>query len=249
LSKADQSKIAVVSGASRGIGKAIAINLGRAGHVVVGTATTERGADSISQYLAENDISGQGLTLNVTDSDSVAQLLASVSENHGAATILVNNAGITQDNLMLRMKPEEWSSVIDTNLTSVYRLSKALLKGMTKARWGRIINISSVVGSMGNGGQANYAASKAGIEGFSRALAKEVGSRSITVNSVAPGFIQTEMTDVLSDDQKQVMLDQISVGRLGQPEEIASVVGFLASEAAAYITGETLHVNGGMYMA
>lgn len=249
MSEADTSKIVLVTGASRGIGKAIAVLLGQAGHTIVGTATTEGGAKSISEYLQQSSIVGQGMALNVTDDDSVKSVLASISENYGAPTILVNNAGITQDNLMLRMKPEEWSSVIDTNLTSVYRLSKALLKGMTKARWGRIINISSVVGSMGNAGQANYAASKAGVEGFSRALAKEVGSRAITVNSVAPGFIQTDMTDVLSDEQKKVMLNQISVGRLGQPEEIAAIVGFLASDAAAYITGETIHVNGGMYMS
>lgn len=249
MSEADTSKIALVTGASRGIGKSIAVLLGHAGHTIIGTATTEGGANSISEYLQQNNIAGQGMALNVTDDDSVKSVLAGIGENYGAPTILVNNAGITQDNLMLRMKAEEWSSVIDTNLTSVYRLSKALLKGMTKARWGRIINISSVVGSMGNGGQANYAASKAGVEGFSRALAKEVGSRSITVNSVAPGFIQTDMTDVLSDEQKKVMLDQIAVGRLGQPEEIAAIVGFLVSDAAAYITGETIHVNGGMYMS
>lgn len=244
----ETKKVALVTGASRGIGRAIATSLAEAGHQVVGTATTDKGAESISAYFAEAGLSGIGMALNVTDEDSIANVIKAIADQFGAPTILVNNAGITQDNIMLRMKADEWTSVMDTNLNSVFRLSKAVLKGMTKARWGRIVNISSVVGSMGNGGQANYAASKAGIEGFSRALAKEVGSRSITVNSVAPGFIQTDMTDVLSEDQKKVMLDQISVGRLGQPDEIAAVVGFLASDAAAYITGETIHVNGGMYM-
>ncbi len=248
MSESESVKVALITGASRGIGRAIAVALGNSGHTVVGTATTDEGANKISQYLSEAGIKGEGMALNVTSDDSVANVVDSVKDKYGTPTILVNNAGITQDNLMLRMKADEWAAVIDTNLSSVFRLSKAVLKGMTKSRWGRIINISSVVGSMGNGGQSNYAASKAGIEGFSRALAKEVGSRAITVNSVAPGFIQTDMTDVLSDAQKQQMLDQISAGRLGQPEEIAAVVGFLASDAAAYITGETIHVNGGMYM-
>ena len=248
MSESESVKVALITGASRGIGRAIAVALGNSGLTVVGTATTDEGANKISQYLSEAGIKGEGMALNVTSDDSVANVVDSVKDKYGTPTILVNNAGITQDNLMLRMKADEWAAVIDTNLSSVFRLSKAVLKGMTKSRWGRIINISSVVGSMGNGGQSNYAASKAGIEGFSRALAKEVGSRAITVNSVAPGFIQTDMTDVLSDAQKQQMLDQISAGRLGQPEEIAAVVGFLASDAAAYITGETIHVNGGMYM-
>ena len=243
------AKVALVTGASRGIGKAIAEQLGAAGCVVVGTATTDSGAAKISEYLSAAGITGEGMCLNVTDSESVDSVLKAISDKFGAPTILVNNAGITKDNILMRMKDEEWSDVIDTNLSSIYRLSKACVRGMTKARWGRIISISSVVGSMGNVGQSNYAATKAGMEGFSRALAKELGSRNITVNCVAPGFIDTDMTAELAEDHKQLMLSQVPLARLGQPGEIAAVVAFLASDAAAYITGDTIHVNGGMYMA
>ena len=242
-------KVALVTGASRGIGRSIALTLGAAGATVIGTATTESGAQNISAYLSEAGVSGAGFALNVTDAEQVISVVKAITEQYGAPLILVNNAGITRDNIMLRMKEDEWSSVIDTNLNAVYRVAKACLRGMTKARWGRIINISSVVGSMGNAGQANYAATKAGVEGFSRALASELGSRSVTVNSVAPGFIDTDMTSGLPDQQKEALLTQIPLARLGQPEEIAAVVGFLAGESGSYITGETIHVNGGMYMA
>lgn len=242
-------KVALVTGASRGIGQAIAKKLGADGFTVVGTATTESGAEKISAYMAEAGITGEGMALNVTDADSVAAVIKAVAEKYAAPAVLVNNAGITKDNLLMRMKVEEWDDVINTNLSSLYRLSKAALRAMTKARWGRIINISSVVGSMGNGGQSNYAATKAGVEGFSRSLAKEIGSRNITVNCVAPGFIDTDMTKELSDDNKSLMLAQIPLARLGRPEEIASVVAFLAGDTGAYITGETIHVNGGMHMA
>jgi 3-oxoacyl-[acyl-carrier protein] reductase len=242
-------KVALVTGASRGIGRSIALTLGAAGATVIGTATTENGAQNISAYLSEAGVSGAGFALNVTDAEQVISVVKAITEQYGAPLILVNNAGITRDNIMLRMKEDEWSSVIDTNLNAVYRVAKACLRGMTKARWGRIINISSVVGSMGNAGQANYAATKAGVEGFSRALASELGSRSVTVNSVAPGFIDTDMTSGLPDQQKEALLTQIPLARLGQPEEIAAVVGFLAGESGSYITGETIHVNGGMYMA
>ncbi len=241
-----EKRIALVTGASRGIGKAIAEHLAAAGFTVVGTATTETGAARIDEWLAP--LGGAGMLLNVTDADSVAQVLAETTERFGAPLVLVNNAGVTRDNILMRMKDAEWSDVIETNLSSIYRLSKACLRGMTKARWGRIINISSVVGSMGNAGQSNYAATKAGAEGFTRALAKELGSRSITVNAVAPGFIDTDMTKELSEENRAMMLQQIPLSRLGQPEEIAATVAFLASEAAGYITGETIHVNGGMYM-
>lgn len=243
-----EGRIALVTGASRGIGKAIALELARRGAVVVGTATTEEGAASISAYLKEAGNGGRGYALNVSDPASIETTLAAITREVGAPLILVNNAGITRDNLMLRMKDDEWDSVIATNLSSIYRMSKACLKGMTKERWGRIVSISSVVGSMGNAGQANYAAAKAGLEGFSRALAREIGSRNITVNAVAPGFIATDMTHVLPEEQKEKLLASIPAGRLGQPEEIAAAVGFLASAEAAYITGVTLHVNGGMYM-
>lgn len=243
-----EGKIALVTGASRGIGAAIAQMLGSAGATVIGTATSESGAEAISQRFKEQGVAGKGAQLNVTQPDSVEQLIKAITEEFGAPTILVNNAGITRDNLMLRMKDDEWNDVIDTNLNAVYRVTKACLRGMTKARWGRIINISSVVGSMGNMGQCNYAATKAGVSGFSRSLAKEIGGRGITVNTVAPGFIDTDMTKVLEDAQKDAMLSIIPLQRLGKPEEIASVVGFLSSEGAAYITGETIHVNGGMYM-
>ncbi len=244
-----EQKVALVTGASRGIGAAIADDLGNAGHIVIGTATTEAGAEKISQRLAAKNISGHGMMLNVTDTESIDTVLKAIIDAFGAPTILVNNAGITKDNILMRMKEDEWMDVVNTNLTSVFRLAKACVRPMTKARWGRIINISSVVGSMGNGGQSNYSASKAGVEGFARALAKELGSRSITVNTVAPGFIDTDMTKDLPEDNKQAMLTQIPLARLGTPEEIAAVVRFLTSDAAGYITGETIHVNGGMYMA
>jgi len=244
-----EGKVALVTGASRGIGAAISDQLGEQGAIVIGTATSTGGAEKITARFAEKGVNGKGMVLNVTDADSVAELLKAIQAEFGAPAILVNNAGITKDNLLMRMSEDEWSDVINTNLTAVYRLSKACLRGMMKARWGRIINISSVVGSMGNAGQSNYAATKAGVAGFSRALAKEVGSRGITVNTVAPGFIDTDMTKELTDDQKQPMLDVITLGRLGQPEEIASVVNFLAGDGGAYITGDTIHVNGGMYMS
>lgn len=242
-------KVALVTGASRGIGAAIAGQLGKAGAVVIGTATTEAGAEKIAANFAAVGIRGTGKMLNVTDADSVAKFLKEVDAEFGTPAILVNNAGITKDNLLMRMSDDEWFDVINTNLSSIYRLSKGVLRGMMKARWGRIINISSVVGAMGNPGQSNYAATKAGVAGFARSLAAEVGSRNITVNTVAPGFIDTDMTKVLPEEQKQQLLARIPLGRLGSPEEIASVVVFLASDAGAYISGETIHVNGGMYMA
>jgi 3-oxoacyl-[acyl-carrier protein] reductase len=241
-------EIALVTGASRGIGLAIALALGRQGAVVVGTATSAAGADSIGKALAENKVAGRGAVLNVTDPASIETLLKDMDAHGGMPTILVNNAGITRDNLLLRMSEDEWDSILDTNLKSVYRLSKAVLRSMTKARKGRIISISSVVGAVGNAGQANYAAAKAGIMGFTKALAREVGSRQITVNAVAPGFIDTDMTRALSPEQRDALTRQIPLGRLGNPEDIAAAVAFLASPAAAYITGLTLHVNGGMYM-
>ncbi|MGZ8095218.1 MAG: 3-oxoacyl-ACP reductase FabG [Methylosarcina sp.] len=238
-------QVALVTGASRGIGKAIAEKLAGDGFFVVGTATTDNGAQAISDYLGAN---GKGLKLDVSDAESVAEVTKTINDDYGSPAVLVNNAGITRDNLLMRMKDEEWDSIISTNLTSVYRMSKAVLRGMMKAKTGRIINISSVVGSTGNSGQANYAAAKAGIVGFTKSMAKEVGSRNITVNTVAPGFIDTDMTKELSDDIKQTLLSSIPLGRLGEPEEIAHAVSFLASPNAGYITGETLHVNGGMYM-
>ncbi|HIA59825.1 MAG TPA: 3-oxoacyl-ACP reductase FabG [Gammaproteobacteria bacterium] len=241
--------IALVTGASRGIGRAIAIELaGNKAYTVIGTATTAQGADSIGTYLAEVKAKGEGLVVDVASDDSVTGLINTIKEKYGAPAVLVNNAGITRDNLLMRMQSEEWSAVIDTNLGSMYRVCKACVRGMTKARWGRIINISSVVASSGNAGQTNYAASKAGIEGFTRALAMEIGSRGITVNAVAPGFIDTDMTRGLGEKQAQYMLAQIPLARFGQPQEIASLIGFLVTENAAYITGETIHVNGGMYM-
>jgi 3-oxoacyl-[acyl-carrier protein] reductase len=244
-----QGKVALVTGASRGIGQAIALELGRQGAVVIGTATSEAGAERIAATLKENGIEGTGLMLNVSNDESVAATLEKIQKDFGQVLVLVNNAGITRDNLMLRMKDDEWYDVIDTNLNSLYRLSKAVLRGMTKARFGRIINIGSVVGAMGNAGQVNYAAAKAGLEGFGRALAREVGSRSITVNAVAPGFIDTDMTRELPEAQREALLAQIPLGRLGQAQEIANVVSFLASDGAAYVTGATIPVNGGMYMS
>jgi len=243
-----QGKVALVTGASRGIGRAIALELGRAGLTVVGTATSEAGAEKITAYFKENGVQGFGLALDVGSDESVSAVLAQITERVGAPLILVNNAGITRDNLMMRMKDDEWHDVINTNLTSLYRLSKGVLRGMTKARWGRIISIGSVVGAMGNAGQVNYAAAKAGLEGFSRALAREVGSRAVTVNSVTPGFIDTDMTRELPEAQRDSLTAQIPLGRLGQAEEIAHVVAFLASEGAGYVTGATIPVNGGMYM-
>ena len=248
MSEQSQPKIALVTGASRGIGKAIGLALGQAGCIVVGTATTDKGAQSITDFLVDAGIAGRGYALDVTDAEQVIGVVKQIADDFGHPLIVVNNAGITQDNIILRMKAEEWDSVIDTNLTAAFRVVKACLRGMTKARWGRIINISSVVGSMGNAGQANYAATKAGIAGFGRALAKELGSRSITVNTVAPGFIETDMTKDLPEDQKAALAGQIPLARLGQPAEIASVVAFLAGDGGAYISGETIHVNGGMYM-
>ena len=241
-------RTALVTGASRGIGRAIAERLVNDGYIVVGTATSESGAAAISDYLQNIGGSGAGRVLRVDQSDSVATGIASISEEFGAPTIVVNNAGITRDNILLRMKPEEWDAVIETNLSALYRVCKACARGMTKARWGRIINITSVVGSMGNIGQSNYAATKAGAEGYSRALARELGSRNITVNCVAPGFIDTDMTRELPGEQREALLTQIPLGRLGEAAEVAAVVAFLASESAAYITGETVHINGGMYM-
>jgi len=238
-------QIALVTGASRGIGRAIAEKLADDGFFVVGTATSDTGADSISGYLGEN---GMGFKLDVADAESIAKVIKTVNDEFGAPTVLVNNAGITRDNLLMRMKDDEWDDIINTNLTSVFRMSKAVLRGMMKAKTGRIINISSVVGFTGNAGQANYAAAKAGMVGFAKSMAKEVGSRNITVNTVAPGFIDTDMTKELSNDIKNALLASIPLSRLGEAKEIAHTVAFLASAGAGYITGETLHVNGGMFM-
>jgi len=241
-----QGKIALVTGATRGIGRAVAEELVSKGAFVIGTATSEKGAESISAYLGEK---GKGLVLNVADQASIDAVLEQIKQEFGDIDILVNNAGITRDNLLMRMKDEEWFDILQTNLSSVYHLSKAVLRTMMKKRFGRIINIGSVVGSMGNAGQTNYCAAKAGLIGFSKALAKEVASRGITVNVVAPGFIATDMTDVLSEELKNNLLTQIPAGRLGEPKDIAKAVTFLASEDASYINGTTLHVNGGMYMS
>jgi 3-oxoacyl-[acyl-carrier protein] reductase len=241
-------EIALVTGASRGIGSAIAAVLGSSGATVIGTATTESGADAIGKRLQEAGINGSGMMLNVADPASVDAVIGAITEQYGAPTILVNNAGITRDNIMMRMKDDEWDSIIETNLTSIFRLSRACLRPMIKARKGRIINIGSVVGATGNPGQANYAAAKAGMLGFSKSLAREVGSRGITVNTVAPGFIDTDMTNELPQEQKDALLKEIPMARLGQADEIAQAVLFLASNNASYITGETLHVNGGMFM-
>jgi len=243
------NKIAIVTGASRGIGQAIAIELGRMGATVIGTATSDAGADAISAYFKDNNITGRGFKLDVSSQASIDDFLKQVADEFGTPGILINNAGITRDNLLMRMKEDEWQSIMDTNLTSVFRMSKAVLRGMMKAKTGRIINIASVVGATGNPGQTNYSAAKAGMVGFTKSMAREVGSRGITVNAVAPGFIDTDMTRELGDDQRNALLSSIPLARLGQPQEIAAAVGFLASDAAAYITGETIHVNGGMHMA
>lgn len=243
-----QGQIALVTGASRGIGKAVALELARQGATVVGTATSESGAENISAYLAEAGAKGRGAVLEVRDQAQVDALISAIEKEFGAIVILVNNAGITRDNLAMRMKDDEWDAVIDTNLKAVFRLAKAVMRGMMKARSGRIINITSVVGHAGNAGQANYCAAKAGVAGMTRSLARELGSRNVTVNCVAPGFIDTDMTKVLSDEQKSSLLGNIPLGRLGAPEDIAAAVGFLASPGAAYVTGTTVHVNGGMFM-
>lgn len=239
-----EGKVVLVTGASRGIGKAIAVQLKELGATVLGTATSEQGAEKISEYLG----AGCGLLLNVTNNDSINAMFDVIKANHGGIDILVNNAGITRDNLFMRMKDDEWQDIIDTNLTSIFKISKAVIRSMMKKRQGRIINIGSVVGSMGNAGQVNYATAKAGLLGFTKSLAREVASRGITVNTVAPGFIDTDMTKTLTDEQKAGIFSQVPANRLGKPEEIANTVAFLASDGAAYITGETIHVNGGMYM-
>ena len=246
---AEEKKVALVTGASRGIGEAIARSLAADGFTVVGTATSDRGAEAISSYLAEENNPGCGIKLNVADQDSVTMSVKAIAEQFEPPLVLVNNAGITRDNILMRMKEAEWQDVMDTNLSGLYRVSKACLRGMTKARWGRVINLTSVVGAMGNPGQSNYAAAKAGVIGYSKSLAAELGSRGITVNCIAPGLIDTDMTNELSDDQRNTMLERIPLGRLGEVVEVAALAGFLAREAAGYITGETIHINGGMYMS
>lgn len=241
-------KIVLVTGASRGIGKGIAVELGKNGGQVIGTATSEQGANNITEYLKQEGIEGQGMMLDVRSSDSIDQCMTAINEKYGNIDILVNNAGITRDTLLMRMKLEQWEEVYETNLRSVFLLSKACLRGMMKSRSGRIINISSVVGTTGNPGQANYASTKAGMEGFTKSLAREVGNRGVTVNCVAPGFVSTDMTDELTDEQKQQILASVPMGKLGQVEDIAKAVKFLASDDSAYVTGQTLHVNGGMHM-
>ncbi|MBZ2167642.1 3-oxoacyl-ACP reductase FabG [Marinobacter sp. F4216] len=243
-----EGKTALVTGGTRGIGKAIVHALARQGAEVVGTATSAEGAESITKALSDAGLKGFGIVMDVADPESIDAGLKEVMDKSGAPVILVNNAGITRDNLLMRLKDDDWSSVLETNLSSVYRTSKAVLRGMAKARWGRIINVSSVVAGMGNPGQGNYCAAKAGVEGFTRSLAKEMSNRGITANCVAPGFIDTDMTKKLDDRQREAMLEIIPAGRLGEPEEVAAVVAFLASDAAAYVSGETIHVNGGMYM-
>jgi len=242
-----EGKIALVTGASRGIGQAIALSLGSAGATVIGTATSDKGADAITATLKTNNINGQGMALNVTNNDQISDVIKNIVETYGAVDVLVNNAGITRDNLLMRMKEDERDDIMNTNLASVYKMSKSVLRGMMKKKSGRIISIASVVGAMGNAGQTNYAAAKAGIMGFTKSLAREVGARGITVNAVAPGFIKTDMTDALPEEQKEALSKQIPMGRLGTTEEIASTVLFLASDAGAYITAQTIHVNGGMY--
>jgi 3-oxoacyl-[acyl-carrier protein] reductase len=244
-----KGKVALVTGASRGIGQAIALALGSAGALVIGTATTETGAHSISNTFKASNIEGLGIVLNVADKDSIDSAIQLIKKQYDMPAILINNAAITQDNLLLRMKEAEWDSVIETNLNSIYRMTKACLRDMLKAQWGRIINISSVVGTTGNPGQVNYAAAKAGLIGFTKSLAQEVGSRAITINAVAPGFIDTDMTRELPEDQHRLLLERIPLQRLGRADEVAAMVAFLASDSAAYITGQTIHVNGGMFMA
>ncbi len=243
-----KGKVVLVTGASRGIGQAIALQLGKAGASVIGTATSDAGADKITAYMQEAAVEGRGVRLDVTDPEAIDQVIKEIAGREGAVTVLVNNAGITRDNLLMRMKEDEWGAIMDTNLTSIFRVSKACLRGMMKARFGRIISITSVVGVMGNAGQSNYAAAKAGVIGFSKSLAREVASRGVTVNTVAPGFIDTDMTRSLPDEQKTALKTQIPLGTLGQVEDIAHAVAFLASDEAGYITGQTLNVNGGMYM-
>jgi 3-oxoacyl-[acyl-carrier protein] reductase len=240
-------KLVLVTGASRGIGRAIALTLGNAGATIIGTATSDEGASNITKIFAENNIPGKGMKLNVTNNDQISDLIKSITEDYGSVDILVNNAGITRDNILVRMKEDEWDDIINTNLSSVYKMSKAVLRGMIKKRSGRIISITSVVGSMGNAGQSNYAAAKAGIMGFTKSLAREVGVRGITVNAIAPGFIKTDMTDALPDEQKEALASQIPLVRLGTVDEIAQSVLFLAGESGSYITAQTLHVNGGMF--
>ncbi len=245
----ETQKIALVTGASRGIGQAIAHKLAKSGAKVIGTATSDTGAEKISENFKAAGLDGIGMCLNVTDPESIESVLDTIKGEFGSTPqILVNNAGVTRDNLLMRMKDDEWDTIMNTNLTSVFRLTKACLRGMMKAKWGRIVTIGSVVGTMGNPGQANYSAAKAGLIGFSKSLAREIGSRGITVNVVAPGFIDTDMTKALNDEQRKVMLDQVPMVRLGSPEDIANAVGFLASDDAGYITGETINVNGGMHM-
>ena len=240
-------KLVLITGASRGIGRAIALTLGEAGATVIGTATSDEGAANISKIFTENNILGKGMKLNVTDNEQISDLLKNITEDYGSVDILINNAGITRDNILVRMKEDEWNDIISTNLTSVYKMSKSVLRGMIKKRSGRIISITSVVGAMGNAGQSNYAAAKAGIMGFTKSLAREVGVRGITVNAIAPGFIETDMTDNLPEDQKLALAAQIPMGRLGTTNEIAQAVLFLAGDSGSYITAQTLHVNGGMY--
>ncbi len=242
-----KEKLVLVTGASRGIGRAIALTLGDAGATVIGTATSDEGAANISTTFTENNILGKGMKLNVTDNDQISALIKSITEDYGSVDILINNAGITRDNILVRMKEDEWDDIINTNLSSVYKMSKSVLRGMIKKRSGRIISITSVVGSMGNAGQSNYAAAKAGIMGFTKSLAREVGVRGITVNAIAPGFIKTDMTDALPDEQKEALASQIPLARLGTVDEIAQSVLFLAGESGSYITAQTLHVNGGMF--
>lgn len=244
-----ENQIALVTGVSRGLGKAIAHALGKAGATVIGTATSEAGATAISEAFAQTGIKGRGAMLNVNEAEAINQLLSAIEQEYAPVSVLVNNAGITQDNLLMRMKDSEWDAVIDTDLKSVFRLSRGVLRGMMKARAGRIINITSVVGASGNAGQVNYAAAKAGVAGMTRSLAREIGSRGITVNCVAPGFIDTDMTRALPDAQRDALLSQIPLGRLGRPEDVAAAVVYLASPGAAYVTGAILHVNGGMYMS
>jgi len=240
-------KVALVTGSSRGIGQAISLILGKNGATVIGTATSESGADTITKTFQENSILGKGFALNVTENDQIENLMKSISDEFGSVDILINNAGITRDNLLMRMKDDEWNDIMNTNLASVYKMSKAVLRGMMKKKSGRIISIASVVGAMGNAGQTNYSAAKAGIMGFTKSLAREVGPRGITVNAIAPGFIKTDMTDALPEEQKEFLANQIPLGRLGTVDEIAQSVLFLAGESGAYITAQTLHVNGGMY--